>query len=151
MDAVTYPDSGVKEFISTFLIPLKLSPESQEAKDFNLKWTPTLVTLDGEGREGHRTVGFLAPDELIASLQLGIGKTFFEGGRFDDAIAWFDRVIKEYPKSDYAAEAVFYRGVGLYKSKKDPTSLRVAYDKLTAEFPSSEWTKRAQPYRLIGA
>jgi len=151
MDAVTYPDAGVKEFISAYLIPLKLSPESQEAKDFNLKWTPTLITLDSEGRETHRTVGFLGPDELIPSLQVGIGKTFFEGGGFDDAVAWFDRVIEEYPKSDYAAEAVFYKGVALYKGTKNPGSLRIAYDKLVAEFPSSEWAKRAHPYRLIAA
>jgi hypothetical protein len=27
--------------------------------------------------------------------------------------------------------------------------LKAAYEKLQAEYPASEWTKRAYPYRLI--
>ena len=31
----------------------------------------------------------------------------------------------------------------------DPKKLKEAYEKLQEEYPNSEWTKRAYPYRLI--
>jgi hypothetical protein len=37
----------------------------------------------------------------------------------------------------------------MYKSTHDPKPLRASYDKLAAEYPDSEWAKRAYPYRLI--
>jgi outer membrane protein assembly factor BamD (BamD/ComL family) len=117
--------------------------------DFNVKWTPTLVTLDSQGKEHHRTVGFLSPEELIPSLLLGIAKSFFETDRFKEALQNIDRLLAEYPKSDSAPEAIYLRGVCRYKSTKDPKPLKDAYEKLNAEYPLSEWTKRAYPYRLL--
>ena len=72
MDAVTYPDTKVAAFINSSLIPLRIASDSQPlATDFNITWTPTLITLDVNGKEHHRTVGFLPPEELIASLCWG--------------------------------------------------------------------------------
>ena len=150
MGAVTYPDPKVIAFITDHMIPLQvLFDHKPLAAEFGLKWTPTLITLDTEGKEHYRTVGFLAPDELIPSLLLGMGIMHFERGEFDGAIGVFDRLMKEYPKSDQVAQGIYFRGVALYKSRKDPKPLREAYDKLSAEYPGSEWTKRADPYRLI--
>ena len=150
MGAVTYPDPKVISFITDHVIPLQVLFDNKPlAMEFGLKWTPTLITLDVEGKEHYRTVGFLGPDELIPSLLLGIGAMHFERGEFDEAIAAFDRLLKEHPKSDQAAQGIFFRGVALYKSRKDPKSLREAYDKLSAEYPDSQWTRRAFQYRLI--
>jgi len=150
MDAVTYPDEGVAKFIETNMIPLRVSFDHKPLSvDFRVKWTPTLITLDIDGVEHHRTVGFLAPEELIASLMLGMGKSHFEREEFDKAIATFSSLLETYPKSDSTPEAIFLRGVSMYKSTHDPKPLRVAYDKLTADHPENEWTKRAYPYRLI--
>lgn len=152
MDAVTYPDQGVTQFMQDNLVALRVPFDHKPlAADFNVKWTPTLITVDAEGKEHHRTVGFLPPEELIPSLLLGIGKSHFEQEQFNEAISAFDRLLKEYPKSDFAPEAIYLRGVSLYKSTHDPKPLRAAYDKLAAEYPDSEWTKRAYPYRLIAA
>lgn len=150
MDAVTYPDEKVADFVQNGLIPLRVPFDHKPlAADFNIKWTPTLITLDRDGKEHHRTVGFLGPDELIPSLLLGIGKSHFENERFDEAIAAFEKILKEYPKSNSAPEAIYLRGVARYKSTHQPKPLREAYDKLAAEYPSSEWAHRAHPYRLI--
>ena len=150
MGAVTYPDEGVVRFINDHLIPLQVSFDHKPlATDFDIHWTPTLVTLDTDGKEHHRTVGFLSPDELIPSLLLGMGKTAFDTGNYAEAITDFDRILADYGKSDSAAEAIFFRGVARYKNSGDPKPLREAYDTLTAEYPDSEWTKRAYPYRLI--
>jgi tetratricopeptide (TPR) repeat protein len=150
MDAVTYPDEKVADFVQNVLIPLRVPFDHKPlAADFNIKWTPTLITLDTDGKEHHRTVGFLGPEELIPSLLLGIGKSHFENERFDKAIEAFDRLLKDCPKSNSAPEAIYVRGVARYKSTHQPKPLREAYDKLAADYPSSEWTHRAYPYRLI--
>ena len=80
---------------------------------------------------------------------LGIGKSHFENDRFTEAIAAFDRILKDYPKSKAAPEAIYLRGVARYKSTHEAKPLREAYDKLAAEYASDEWTRRAYPYRLI--
>jgi tetratricopeptide (TPR) repeat protein len=150
MDAVTYPDEKVADFVQNGLIPLRVPFDHKPlAADFNIKWTPTLITLDTDGKEHHRTVGFLGPEELIPSLLLGIGKSHFENERFDEAIAAFETILKDYSKSNAAPEAIYLRGVARYKNTHQPMPLREAYDKLAAEYPSSEWTHRAYPYRLI--
>ncbi len=150
MDAVTYPDEKVASFLSDSVIPLRVAYDHPIlAKQFGVKWTPTLVTLDIEGQEHHRTVGFLGPDELIPSLLLGMGKCFYETDRFDEALSLFEKLLATSPQSNSAPEAIFLRGVSLYKSTKDPKPLRHAYDKLAAEYPQSEWATRAYPYRLI--
>lgn len=150
MDAVTYPDAKVTEFVNSRLIPVRvLFDHELLAREFNLKWTPTLITLDADGKEHHRSVGFLGPEEIIPSLLLGIGKSCFETGRFEVAISIFNEIIAEHPTSGSAAEAIFFKGVALYKSTHDATPLRAAYEELRLEHPDSEWAKRAYPYRLI--
>ncbi len=150
MGAVTYPDAKVVGFISENMVPLQVLFDAQPlSTDFNVKWTPTIITLDPQSKEHHRTVGFLSPDELIPSLLLGIGKYYFDTDRFDEAGENLERMLKEYPKSDAAPEAIFVLGVCRYKSTHDPKPLKAAYEQLLSEYPSSEWTKRAYPYRLL--
>jgi tetratricopeptide (TPR) repeat protein len=150
MDAVTYPDEKVVAFIEKNMIPLRVAYDSQPlATQFNLKWTPALITLDLEGKEHQRTVGFLPPEELIPSLLLGIAKSHYDGEKFSEALAALDRILKEAPKSDSAPEAIYLKGVCGYKSTHQPKPLKDAYQELQAHYPSSEWTKRAYPYRLL--
>jgi tetratricopeptide (TPR) repeat protein len=150
MDAVTYPNDRVIRFITENMIPLRVAFDAQPlSADFNIKWTPAIITLDPDGKEHHRTVGFLAPEELIPSLLLGIGKSYFETDRFDDALESLERLLGEYPESGSAPEAIYLRGVCRYKSTQNPAPLKAAYEQLAAEYPSNEWTKRAYPYRLL--
>jgi len=150
MDAVTYPNKKVIEFINNTIIPLRVSFDSQPlAADYNIKWTPTLIIVDSTGKEHHRTVGFMPPEELVASLMLGMAKTDFDAERFEPALKNLEQLLKDYPKSDAAPEALFMRGVCQYKSTHNPAPLKAAYEKLHEVYPTSEWTKRAYPYRLL--
>lgn len=150
MGAVTYPDARVISFINEHMIPLRVRFDAQPlATDFNVNWTPTIVTLDSEGKEHHRTVGFLAPEEFIPSLLLGIAKVYFDTDRFDVALVNLEKLLLDYPKSHSAPEAIYLRGVSLYKSTDHPKTLKQAYEKLQDNYPGSEWTKRAYPYRLL--
>ncbi len=150
MDAVTYPDERVVEFVQNNLIPLRIAFDFQPlATQFNLKWTPTLIILDPDGKEHQRTVGFLPPEELIPSLLLGIAKSYFNRERFGEALSTLDQILRDHPQSDSAPEAIYLRGVCGYKNTHHPQSLKEAYEYLQANYPSNEWTKRAYPYRLL--
>jgi len=150
MDAVTYPDKSVTEFINSNMIPVRVRSDHKPlSEDFKVKWTPALITLDMDGTERHRTVGFMAPEELIPSLMLGIGKAHLERGEFSQAIPRFEMLVSKYAKSGSAPEAVFYLGVAQYQSTHEPKFLKKAYDQLAAKYPKSEWTKRASPYNAI--
>lgn len=147
MDAVTYPNAEVVAFVGANLVPVRIRYDAEPlSSDFNIRWTPTLVTLDPEGHEHHRTVGYLAPDELIPSLLLGIAKWHFDAKHFDLAEKGFDAVLEKYAASDAAPEALYVRGVSRYKQHGDLGVMREVRRELSARYPGSEWTKRAQPY-----
>jgi hypothetical protein len=150
MDAVTYPNKAVIEFINSNMIAVRVRHDQRPlAEDFKVKWTPALITLDVDGTERHRTVGFLPPEELIPSLMSGIGKTHLERGEFAKAIPQFEMLVSQYPKSGSAPEAVFFLGVARFQSTQDPKFLKKAYETLAAQYPQSEWTTRASPYSTI--
>jgi hypothetical protein len=150
MDAVSYPNNDVTEFINNAMIPLRVSSDAQPlSSDFNVKWTPTLVTLDQDGNEHHRTVGFLSPEELIPSLFLGIAKIGFDLNQFSEALESLNRIVTDYPRSDSTPEAIFLRAVSGYKNTQDANRLKEGYELLQSSYPESEWTRRAYPYRLL--
>jgi len=74
-----------------------------------IQYTPTVITLGDEGREYHRTVGFLPPEEFIPELMLANGKVYLQNGRTARAREFFDRVLREYPRSRSAAPAAELR------------------------------------------
>ncbi len=149
MGAVTYPDQKVEDFINEKMVPLQVLADNPLADEFKVKWTPTIVVLDYQGKEHHRTVGFFPPDDFIPNLLLGMGKIDFDADRFDGAVLYFDNLLAEYPQSNSTPEAIYLAGVSRFKSTHDPGPLKKAYEKLKAEYPQSEWTQRAQPYSLL--
>ena len=150
MDAVTYPDKQVVDFVKQNYIPLKVPYNLQPlSRDFNIKWTPVLITLDADMQEHHRTVGFLDPGAFIASSLLGIGKYHFDLDRFSQALEYFEKILSDHTSSDSTPEAIFLRGVSQYKSSGSPQPLKDAYEILNRTYPENEWTKRAYPYRLL--
>ena len=86
---------------------------------------------------------------MIPSLVLGRAKIHFDHENFTEALKTLDVLLKDYPKSGAAPEAVYIRGVSLYKTTHEAKHLKDIYEKLQAEYPESEWTKRASPYRLL--
>ncbi len=126
------------------MVPFDAKPLS---RDFNIKWTPTLITLGYDRREHHRTVGFLDPDGFIANGLLGIGKYHFDNSRYQEAVASFEEALTLQPEGNCAAEAIFLKGVSLYKKSGDRKPLKEVYETLQHRFPDSEWARKAEPYR----
>lgn len=150
MDAVSYPDVKVSNFIIDKVVPLRIPADAQPlSTEFRVLWTPTLVTLDIYGKEHYRTVGFLPPEELVPSLILGMAKVDFASLQYNDALINLNMLLAGYPKSAAAPEAVFLKGVCRYKSSKDAKCLKDAYEQLASDYPESEWAKRATPYKLL--
>lgn len=143
MGAVTYPNERVAEFIKRHMVPIQVLSDSQPlATKFNIQWTPTVIILDEEGKEHHRTIGFLSPEEFIPSLMLGIAKCHFDRERFGEAITMIDGILKDHPKSDAAPEAVYLRGVALHKSTHSPEPLKEAYKGLRSRFTKGKFMIR---------
>lgn len=150
MDAVSFPDESVENFISDRMVPLRVEVAARNlASDFRVVWTPTIITLDYYGKEHQRTLGFLPPEELVPSLLLGIGKVALEQDLFSEAVIQFSTLLNGCPESDVAAEAVYLRGVARYQSSHAVEALKEAQRQLAAEYPGSIWTKKAQPYTLL--
>ncbi|MBC7963757.1 MAG: hypothetical protein H7Y05_12525, partial [Steroidobacteraceae bacterium] len=61
----------------------------------------------------------------------------------------FGKILADYPGSTLAEEAVYLNGVARYIESHDVTNLIGLYDRLAAEYPSSPWLTRADPYRLL--
>ena len=150
MGAVTFPQQEVIRFINKNLIPVRVAfNDAPLATDFGVKWTPTLINLDKNGKEHHRTVGFLPPDEFIPSLILGLAKECFNQDNYAAALEKLQELLSAYLHCDAAPEAVYLRGVSLYKQTGAAGHLKKAYETLAKDFPDNEWTKRAYPYRLL--
>lgn len=150
MEAVTFPMPEVVDFINAKIVALRVAHDHPTlAKEFRIKWTPTLITLDAGHEEHHRTTGFLAPTELIPSLLLGMAKVRFDNDQFAPALVLLDTLLADHAKSAAAPEAIYLQGVSRYKTTKTAQPLKVAYEKLAADYPASEWTQRAAPYRLL--
>jgi tetratricopeptide (TPR) repeat protein len=149
MDTVTYPENHVIQFIEEHTIPVRVPSDGKLADHFNVTWTPTLVILDSGGGEHYRTTGFQNPDELLPMILLGIGKVHFDLGQFEEADKRLDEALAKYPDSDKAPEAIYFRAVSRYKKTEKAEPLKEAYDILRTNYPTSEWAKRAAPYRLL--
>lgn len=150
MGAVTYPDGRVAEFINNRTIPVQLLYDTQPyASMYNVKWTPTILMLDETGKEHHRIVGFLPPEEFIPNLLLGTAKVGFDRDELEQADADLEKVIHSYPQSAAAPEAIYLHGVIRFKETHKPEPLKEAFEKLKREHPESEWAKRATPYGLL--
>ncbi len=150
MDAVTYPTPSVIDFIERNMIPLRIqSHDKTLGLKFKIKWTPTRIILDKDGNEHYRSVGFLRPEALTTSLMLGIGRMHLDKGEYQEAISDFDKLLATSSKNEFAAEAIYYRGVARSELSQDLKPLKEAYEKLSAEYPNSEWTERASPYHLV--
>jgi hypothetical protein len=150
MDAVTYPNAKVSSFIYEYFIPIRVDHNAVPlSTDYNVHWTPTLIVLDVEGKEHYRSLGFLPSIEFIPALMLGIARLYFDSETYTTAIAMLDKVLSHFPKSTVAPEAVYYHGVSTYKSTHEAKWLKAIYQRISIEYPNSEWEYRSSPYRLL--
>jgi len=71
LDAETFQDSAVAQALAEGYVPVRLNAEKEgeaEARRFQVSGYPTILVLDGKGREVGRIEGFMGPQEFLAEL-----------------------------------------------------------------------------------
>ncbi len=111
-------------FIAQNFIPVKIHIKQQPDtfKRFGAQWTPTLVTLDRDGVERYRFEGFLPATDFLAQLALGLAHTAFARERWREAEERFRAIVRDFPETEAAPEALYWAGVSRYKGG-DPAAL----------------------------
>ncbi len=150
MDAVSYPDEKVADYITENYIALRIASSAEPyAKDFMVKWTPRIFILDAAGQIHQSSMGFFPPEEFVPFLELGLAKADFNLDYLKECGQHLDHLLTEYPQSSSAPEAVYLKGVTAYKIGGEAGPLKDAYNTLQERYPDSEWAQRALPYRLL--
>jgi hypothetical protein len=153
MNTGPYSDEKVQKFLEEQFVPIRSQcfwdKPTEPMQRFTVKWTPTFLVLDADGKEHHRFVGYVPPDDLFANLGLGKAKILYDSDRMAEAMTQFQVVIDRHPDAGATPEAVFLLGVAGFKKDHDAKSLRRAYEALKAKYPQSEWARRAEPYSAI--
>lgn len=153
MNTDTYSQDAVVDFLVENFIPVRsqcfFDHFTAMMRRYQVKWTPTFLVLDQDGREHHRIVGFLSPGDFTAQLQLGKAKLYNDQDRLDKAAFEFQVVIDRFPQAAAAEEATFLLGVANYKRTHQAGELKKAWERLSQDYPQSEWTKKARPYSAL--
>ena len=145
-----YPDPRVESFLREHFIHARIHVRDANAtalmERFGANWTPTIVFLDPEGTERHRIEGFLATEDFLAQLLVGLGRIAIAGKRWDEAERLFGDVLEKHPRSDSAAEALYWKGVSRYKGG-DATALGETARAFQERYTESPWAKKSVIWR----
>jgi hypothetical protein len=148
-----YPDERVVRLVTSEFLPSRVhvrDPDGLYARvseRLNVHWTPTVLILDADGVERHRIEGFLPADDFLAQLKLGLGKTAFQRGEFEEAERWHRQVVADHPQSEPAPEALYWAGVAGYKGKGDASALSETAQAFASRYTDSAWAKKASVWR----
>ena len=118
---------------------------------FGANWTPTVLILDPDGTERHRIEGFLPPDDVAAQILLGLGHSAFARAQFDEAERQFERVLRDYPATESAAEAQYWKGVARYKRTGNAGELTATYRAFQERYRNTTWAKKASVWAPTAA
>jgi hypothetical protein len=145
MDTVSYSREDVMSILNDKVLPVRITPENLPVfKRYTVKATPAQLIIGNDGYERQRSSGFLDGQELMAFLLLGLGKFFFDHGRFDEALEMVNRLIVDYSGSHLMPEALFHAGFFRFKKTLDHRHLKEAYRIMAERYPGNEWTQTAR-------
>lgn len=99
--------------------------------------------MDSTGVERARLEGYLSRTEFRAWLEMGLARLAFMKKRWEDAEQKYGSVIEHYPETSSAPEAVYWRGVAMYKRTNDHTVLGQVPAQLNEKYPDSVWALKA--------
>lgn len=148
MDAVTYPEPAVRQFIAEQFVPLRLVLNHRAAqphfRDYQVIWTPTVAILDRRGAAHYQSPGFLPPEAFLAMLRIGLARALCAWSRYDEAATHLNTVA-DMPTGPLAAEALYWLGVARYLKTHQRALMMEAWNRLRAEHPESIWAARVPP------
>lgn len=105
-----------------------------------------MLLFDSSGKERVRLEGYLPTRDFNAWLRCGVGRLAFVQKKFADAERCYDEVVTQFAGSQFAAEAVFWRGVSRYSRTHDHAALKTTAEDLQRTYPASTWAVKAIPW-----
>jgi TolA-binding protein len=135
----------VAGLIQENFVPVKIHVKENAAafERFGAQWTPTIIIADPEGKERYRFEGYLPPEEFMAQLELGLAKVAFTKNDFARAEELYKDIVRRFPKSAAAPEALYWAGVSKYKASNDPAALKQTAEAFRSEYGDTQWAKKA--------
>lgn len=112
-------------------------------KRFDVRWTPTVVVLGPDGKEGRRVEGYLPTDEMLGQIGLGLGFLAVERKDWSTARQEFERVVDRFPNTSAAPEALYWSGVAKYSASHDASALKELGREFKQRYTDTAWAKRA--------
>ena len=76
LEKTTLSDSAVAAYLKERVVPLRLNVDTNGrslSREFRIDGLPTLLILNGDGREVGRIPGYLPPDAFLARMQSLLG------------------------------------------------------------------------------
>ncbi len=148
-----WPDERVTRFVADNFIPARVHVKDDAdafkryGEKYAAQWTPTILELDPDGVERHRLEGFLPADDFLGQLMLGRAQIDFKQEKWAEAEKRFREIVEKLPKTDAAAEALYWAGVAPYKATGDAKSLKETARAFTAQYKDTSWAKRASVWQ----
>ena len=169
LDAKTYSDTQVSEFIAKNVVPYKIDAEKGEgidlAKKYGVKAFPTILLIQSNGEEIDRLLGYMPPDKFLQTLgdylkgintmgalkaelakdpnnvpaQYQMATKYSSQGNLASAAPYYKKMLELDPKSEHADEASFYIAMNEFRTSKDPALLNAFAEK----YPSSPYASSA--------
>lgn len=148
-----WPDERVIGLVRDHFIPVRVNVREDRdqfkrlAERYGAKWTPAILVLDEQGDEEYRIEGFVTADQLLARLDIGLGRDAYLHARYPEAEQHFTAVVDRKPDDEATAEALYWSGVSRYKGTKDAGALGRAAADLAARHGSSVWATKASVWK----
>ena len=114
---------------------------------FDVVWTPTVLVMDADGKERWRLEGYLSKDEFKVNLEMGLARVAFTKKDFADAERRYAAIVRNYPESKFAPEAVYNEGVSRYSTTHDHHTLTDVAKTFTDKYQDSIWAEQSIPWR----
>jgi hypothetical protein len=140
-----YPNPQVSELIRRRFVPVRMHIKEQPTmwKRFDVRWTPTVVVLGPDGKEGRRVEGYLPSDEMLGQIGLGLGFLAVERKDWSAARQEFEQVVDRFPNTSAAPEALYWSGVAKYSASHDASALKELGREFRQRYTDTAWAKRA--------
>ncbi|MEW6477095.1 MAG: hypothetical protein AB1679_32980 [Actinomycetota bacterium] len=143
---MTYPEAEVAATITDRFVPVQVNTQIEESKGvierYHQAWTPDIRILAPDGSELYACQGYLPPFEFIPQLLTGEGTARFRLNDLAGAAACYDEVLRRFPTSAVAPEAMYFRAAARYKASHEPEDLLGGWRQLQSRYPDSIWRQK---------
>jgi hypothetical protein len=136
----------VQAALSDHFVPCRIDVKDESnagvVERYRQAWTPDFRVTSAGGDDLYRWNGFLPPAEFVAQLLMAAGYSRLALRDPDASVALLEELLRRFPTSAVAAEAMYYLAVARFKVSKDRGDLEDGFDLLRRRHPNSIWREK---------